>query len=132
MKKGFLKRNYINENGVIGSYRDIDVYVIDEEDFTEDKKNEVYRIYAVRKKNSSIMILVHNGLIIGTMDKRGLVQRTEVQKAYQFKSKKEKPVVKENNPEVPAEPEDIIFSNYTKVVDDFFGGLHELWKEMEV
>ena len=122
--------NYYNENGIVGSYRDIDVYVIDEEEFTEDNGNNMYRIYAVRKKNSKTMLLVHNGLIIGTMDEDGLVKRARVQKTYQYYTPKKKKTVVKEAP--PVKSEDIDFSDYSKEVDKFFEGLHELWKEMQV
>ena len=126
--------NYYTANGIVGSYQDVDVYVIDEEEFTEEK-NVPYRIYAVRGERYGELTLVLRGNIIGTMDQDGLVKRMRTPKPYQFKPKKKKPVVRENKPEVSevsVESEDINFSDYTKEVDKFFEGLNELWKEMEV
>ena len=121
--------NYYNANGIVGSYQDVDVYVIDEEEFTENN-NDPYRIYAVRSKNSRVLTLVLRGNIIGTMDEDGLVKRLRVQKTYQYYTPKKKKTVVKEAP--PVESENIDFSNYSREVDKFFEGLHELWKEMEV
>lgn len=122
--------NYLEMNGNVGQYRGYEVYIVD---YTEFKKTDArYNvIYAVRRGNKDTFLLVLNNAIIGYMNAQGDIQRYRVPKDYQYYTppvKKVEQTKTVNN----SEPAQIKYSDYTKTVDDFFEGLHELWKEMEV
>ena len=117
-------------NGNVGQYRGYDVYVVN---YTEFKKTDAQydTIYAVRRNNKDTFLLVLNDGIIGVMNAQGDIQRYRISRDYQYYTppvKKVEQTQTVNN----SEPAQIKYSDYTKTVDDFFEGLHELWKEMEV
>lgn len=122
--------NYLEMNGNVGQYRGYEVYIVD---YTKFKKVDArYNvIYAVRRGNKDTFLLVLNNAIIGYMNAQGDIQRYRIPKDYQYYTppvKKVEQTKTVNN----SEPAQIKYSDYTKTVDDFFEGLHELWKEMEV
>ena len=122
--------NYLEMNGNVGQYRGYEVYIVD---YTKFKKADArYNIiYAVRRGNKDTFLLVLNNAIIGYMNAQGDIQRYRIPKDYQYYTppvKKVEQTKTVNN----SEPAQIKYSDYTKTVDDFFEGLHELWKEMEV
>lgn len=128
--------NYLEMNGNVGQYRGYEVYIVD---YTEFKKTDArYNvIYAVRRGNKDTFLLVLNNAIIGYMNAQGDIQRYRVPKDYQYYTPPVKKVEQTQTHSdytkvLSGEPAQIKYSDYTKTVDDFFEGLHELWKEMEV
>ena len=122
--------NYLGMNGNVGQYKGYDVYIVN---YTEFKKTDAQydTIYAVRRNNKDTFLLVLNDGIIGVMNAQGDIQRYRISRDYQYYTppvKKVEQTQTVNN----SEPAQIKCSDYTKTVDDFFEGLHELWKEMEV
>lgn len=122
--------NYLEMNGNVGQYRGYEVYIVDYTKFKKaDARYDV--IYAVRRGNKDTFLLVLNNAIIGYMNAQGNIQRYRIPRDYQYYTppvKKVEQTKTVNN----SEPAQIKYSDYTKTVDDFFEGLHELWKEMEV
>lgn len=122
--------NYLEMNGNVGQYRGYEVYIVDYTKFKKaDARYDV--IYAVRRGNKDTFLLVLNNAIIGYMNAQGDIQRYRIPRDYQYYTppvKKVEQTKTVNN----SEPAQIKYSDYTKTVDDFFEGLHELWKEMEV
>ena len=124
--------NYLEMNGNVGQYRGYEVYIVD---YTKFKKADArYNIiYAVRRGNKDTFLLVLNNAIIGYMNAQGDIQRYRIPKDYQYYTPPVKKVEQTQTQTLNnSEPAQIKYSDYTKTVDDFFEGLHELWKEMEV
>ena len=125
-------KNYLEMNGNIGQYRGYEVYIVD---YTKFKKADAQYdvIYAVRRGNKDTFLLVLNNTIIGYMNAQGDIQRYRIPRDYQYYTPPVKKVEQTQTQTVNnSEPAQIKYSDYTKTVDDFFEGLHELWKEMEV
>lgn len=128
--------NYLEMNGNVGQYRGYEVYIVD---YTKFKKADArYNvIYAVKRGNKDTFLLVLNNAIIGYMNAQGDIQRYRIPKDYQYYTPPVKKVEQTQTHSdytkvLSGEPAEIKYSDYTKTVDDFFEGLHELWKEMEV
>lgn len=124
--------NYLEMNGNVGQYRGYEVYIVD---YTKFKKVDArYNIiYAVRRGNKDTFLLVLNNAIIGYMNAQGDIQRYRIPKDYKYYTPPVKKVEQTQTQTLNnSEPAQIKYSDYTKTVDDFFEGLHELWKEMEV
>ena len=128
--------NYLEMNGNVGQYRGYEVYIVD---YTKFKKADArYNvIYAVKRGNKDTFLLVLNNAIIGYMNAQGDIQRYRIPKDYQYYTPPVKKVEQTQTHSdytkvLSGEPAQIKYSDYTKTVDDFFEGLHELWKEMEV
>lgn len=126
--------NYLEMNGNVGQYRGYEVYIVD---YTKFKKTDAQydTIYAVRRGNMDTFLLVLNNAIIGYMNAQGDIQRYRIPKDYQYYTPPEQTKTVNNSDYtkvLSGEPAQIKYSDYTKTVDDFFEGLHELWKEMEV
>lgn len=118
--------NYNRENGVIGTYKNVPVKTVENVLFTREQSEDKSTIYAV--KNMDLyggLILVYQGYIIGDMTYDGEIKIDPRSRPFKFYE----PKVKKEEFE-PAEVKD--YSVYTTVVDNFFEGLNELWKEMEV
>ena len=124
--------NYLEMNGNVGQYRGYEVYIVDYTKFKKvDARYDV--IYAVRRGNKDTFLLVLNNAIIGYMNAQGDIQRYRIPKDYQYYTPPVKKVEQTQTQTLNnSEPAQIKYSDYTKTVDDFFEGLHELWKEMEV
>ena len=125
-------KNYLEMNGNIGQYRGYEVYIVD---YTKFKKADAQYdvIYAVRRGNKDTFLLVLNNTIIGYMNAQGDIQRYRISRDYQYYTPPVKKAEQTHYTKVlSGEPAQIKYSDYTKTVDDFFEGLHELWKEMEV
>lgn len=128
--------NYLEMNGNVGQYRGYEVYIVDYTKFKKaDARYDV--IYAVRRGNKDTFLLVLNNAIIGYMNAQGDIQRYRIPKDYQYYTPPVKKVEQTKTHSdytkvLSGEPAQIKYSDYTKTVDDFFEGLHELWKEMEV
>lgn len=121
--------NYLGMNGNVGQYKGYDVYIVN---YTEFKKTDAQydTIYAVRRNNKDTFLLVLNDGIIGVMNAQGDIQRYRISRDYQYYTPPVKKVAQAQT--LGSETTQIKYSDYTKTVDDFFEGLHELWKEMEV
>lgn len=128
--------NYLEMNGNVGQYRGYEVYIVDYTKFKKvDARYDV--IYAVRRGNKDTFLLVLNNAIIGYMNAQGDIQRYRIPKDYKYYTPPVKKVEQTQTHSdytkvLSGEPAQIKYSDYTKTVDDFFEGLHELWKEMEV
>ena len=126
--------NYLEMNGNVGQYRGYEVYIVDYTKFKKvDARYDV--IYAVRRGNKDTFLLVLNNAIIGYMNAQGDIQRYRIPRDYQYYTPPVKKVEQTHSDYTKVfsgEPAQIKYSDYTKTVDDFFEGLHELWKEMEV
>ena len=128
--------NYLEMNGNVGQYRGYEVYIVDYTKFKKaDARYDV--IYAVRRGNKDTFLLVLNNAIIGYMNAQGDIQRYRIPRDYQYYTPPVKKVEQTQTHSdytkvLSGEPAQIKYSDYTKTVDDFFEGLHELWKEMEV
>lgn len=116
--------NYLGMNGNIGQYKGYDVYIVN---YTEFKKTDAQYdiVYAVKRSNKDTFLLVLNDSIIGVMNAQGDIQRYRISKDYQYYTPPERG-------QRAQALGSIKYSDYTKTVDDFFEGLHELWKEMQV
>ena len=132
---------YLDKTGRLGIYKNRSVYAVDYKNFRKEHTMNSNDIFAVKKPGNKFLLLVFKGTLMGTMDDDGYIDTHTGYPGAMFKfysppqeNYKEVEVVRENQDslKVPAEPKDIIFSDYTKPVDEFFEGLHELWKEMEV
>lgn len=126
---------YLDRKGHLGAYKGKNVYAIDYKDFRKEDTVNSSKIFAVKKPGNDFLFLVFKGTLMGTMDDEGYIDTHigypgAMFKFYEPPRYQEVEVVRENK--VPEEPKDIVFSDYSKTVDKFFEGLHELWKEMEV
>lgn len=128
--------NYLGMNGNVGQYKGYDVYIVN---YTEFKKTDAQydTIYAVRRNNKDTFLLVLNDGIIGVMNAQGDIQRYRISRDYQYYTPPKRAAQIKEQEQAQAqtlgnEVTQIKYSDYTKTVDDFFEGLHELWKEMEV
>ena len=124
---------YYEENGLVGKYRGYNVYMTWYEEF---QRGEDGVIYAVKyHNNKKDFDLVLNGKKIGTMNSAGQVNIYSVSRQMPFKyweaPKKEK---EEKKIEIPLYHTEVRVSEPeydTTVVDNFFKGLKELWKEID-
>lgn len=138
---------YYHQNGVVGQYRGTDVYVIAYKDLTETQTKTTDTIFAVRCNNNDKLELVQRGRLIGSMTDDGHVElwdnsRRRNYRCYNAPGMKEQPVQKTATPEwsvsdAPAAelgaPLNVEFGYgvYSKVVDNFFKGLDQLWAEID-
>ena len=126
---------YYDKKGCLGTYKGVDVCSIDYVLFTKDRAKEEC-IFAVKGVNRyDPMPLVYQGEVIGWLSDDGdiaVAKRREKYKFYERKFHKTKPQEETKEVEVKVEMPQIDYTDYTYVVDSFFEGLHELWKEMEV
>ena len=121
--------NYNCETGIIGTYKNISVRTIEYVLFRKEQADDNSVIYAVKNIDMyGNLTLVYQGYIIGSMTYNGEIKIDPRSVAFKFYEPKKKEKVKEEYK--PVEVED--YSAYTAVVDKFFEGLNELWKEMEV
>lgn len=135
--------DYYNMNGAIAEYRGHYVYVIDWEKLSPAQAiaSSKDTIFAVRKKGSTNMALVQGTEKIGTLQRDGRVIREESdffkfytppeENDFSVSSCKEETEKPEEKIELVLKT-DINYKDYSKEVDRFFKGLHELWKEMPV
>lgn len=121
--------NYNYEDGIIGTYKNVPVKTIEYVLFRKEQADDRSVIYAVKNRDMyGNLTLVYQGYIIGSMTYNGEIKIDPRNIAFKFyESKKKEEIKKESK---PVEIED--YSTYTAVVDTFFEGLNELWKEMEV
>ena len=125
---------YYDKKGCLGTYKGVDVCSADYVLFTKERSQDNY-IFAVKGVNRyDPMPLVYKGEIIGWLSDDGdiaVAKRREKYKFYEKPTYTTKPQESKNE-EVKVEMPQIDYTDYTYVVDSFFEGLHELWKEMEV
>jgi hypothetical protein len=120
--------NYNYEDGIIGTYKNVPVKTIEYVFFTKEEAEDKSVIFAVKNTDSSgDLALIYQGYIIGYMTYDGRIKIDPHNRAFKFYKPKKEEVKEEYE---PAEVKD--YSAYTTVVDNFFEGLNELWKEMEV
>lgn len=120
--------NYNYEDGIIGTYKNVPVKTIEYVLFRKEQADDRFVIYAVKNRDMyGKLTLVYQGYIIGSMTYNGEIKIDPRNIAFKFYEPKKEEVKEEYE---PAEVKD--YSAYTTVVDNFFEGLNELWKEMEV
>lgn len=85
-------------------------------------KNNNNTIFAVENEGKNY-VLVFGGTIIGSMEEDGTVHLSTTTTPYNYEVPAPEPTVS-----VAAEG----YAAYSKVVDDFFKGLGELWQEIGV
>lgn len=135
--------DYSDKNGIVGTYRGIDVYRIPYEALTKDSEGEDI-IFAVSYTDIEVMELVLHGVVIGTMTATGKVKmgqsyafkyyQVEVPKTEMKLKVEEKPIKTESvevNPTVLGLDVSAGYGLYTRTVDDFFKGLDKLWQEID-
>lgn len=129
--------NYLDEIGVVGKYKGCEVYVLPYRDLTlERTRGNTDTIYAVINflddKNKAALVL--NGDWIGTMTYAGQIDIFKHIKNFNFwKKKTEKPVEEKKVEDIPipapVSVKEVVYE--TTVVDNFFKGLKDFWKELD-
>lgn len=128
---------YLKKYGLVGKYRNHDVYVIDYDDLTEEMRFDENNIYAVRT-GKNVLDLVLEEIYIGTMDDDGEIRSFNHRRKYQWPERLpvvEKKEVAEALTAKQSEPKpldvELGYGAYSAVVDEFFKGLDKLWKEID-
>lgn len=126
---------YYEETGLVGKYRGYDVYMIWYEEF---QRGEDGVIYAVKyHNNKKDFDLVLDGKKIGIMSSTGQVNIYPVSRQVLFKyyeAPKKKVVEEKKKVETSIYHTEVRVSEPeydTGVVDNFFKGLEQLWKEID-
>lgn len=126
---------YYEETGLVGKYRGYDVHVQWYEEFQGGKSGIIYAVkYHNNKKDFDLVL---DGKKIGTMNGTGQVNIYSVSRQVPFKyyeAPKKKAVEEKKKVEVPIYHTEVRVSEPeydTGVVDNFFKGLKELWKEID-
>lgn len=132
--------NYlVNKKGVVGQYKGCEVYVLHYRDLTlERTRGHIDTIYAVTNflddKNKAALVL--NGDWIGTMTDAGQIDIFKHIKNFNFWKKKTEKFVEEKRVEdkdisipAPVSVKEVVYE--TTVVDNFFKGLKDFWKELD-
>ena len=124
--------NYYNKSGYAGDYRGKAVYVIDKEDYTEDKLNSKH-IYAIRHVMDSKMDLVFQGYKFAIMNCDGTIANVR-KEAWMFKKKKKEKKKEEKKEEVKIDIDNydfsVDFSEYEAVVNGVFENLSNWWEDL--
>lgn len=125
---------YYEETGLVGKYRGYNVYMTWYEEF---QRGENGILYAVKyRNNKKDFDLVLDGKKIGTMNSAGQVNIYSVNRQVPFKywETPKKKNVEEKKIEIPIYHTEVRVSEPeydTGVVDNFFKGLKQLWKEID-
>ena len=129
--------NYlVNKKGVVGVYKGCEVYVLHYRDLTlERTRGHMGTIYAVTNflddKNKAALVL--NGDWIGTMTDAGQIDIFKHIKNFNFwkKNTTEKLVEEKKVEDIPASVsvKEVVYE--TTIVDNFFKGLKDFWKELD-
>lgn len=126
---------YYEETGLVGKYRGYDVYMIWFEEFQDGESGIIYAVkYHNNKKDFDLVL---DGKKIGTMNSTGQVNIYSVNRQVSFKyweAPKKKNVEEKKNENLPRNMEVRVSEpEYydTGVVDNFFKGLEQLWKEID-
>lgn len=127
------KMGYYEETGLVGKYRGYDVYMTWYEEF---QRGEDGVIYAVKyHNNKKDFDLVLDGKKIGSMSSAGQVNIYSVSCQMPFKYyEAPKKKAEEKKIETPISRMEVRVSEPeydTRVVDNFFKGLEQLWKEID-
>lgn len=132
---------YLSNYGEVGQYRGFDIFVINHTKLTKERSKEHQgTIYAViNQVGDKTANLVLDGNWIGTMTDAGQINMFKAFRWYRFyneEKEKKKESVKEEEPRMRSEeitPEALApnVAYETIVVDNFFKGLKDLWKEMD-
>lgn len=131
--------------GKIGYYNGIEVYCINFDRLTKEMSEVNERVYyAVKQKKGPNYYIVNQGKLIGELDNEGHISIWPAAKRREFVFKHEKEeevkVLKKeeeqkswnSSKEYPIEVKEVKdFKEYSKVVDSFFEGLKETWKDFE-
>lgn len=124
---------YYEETGLVGKYRGYNVYMTWYEEF---QRGENGILYAVKyHNNKKDFDLVLDGKKIGTMNIMGQVNIYSVNRQVPFKYyEAPKKKAEEKRIETPISHMEVRVSEPeydTGVVDNFFKGLKQLWKEID-
>lgn len=133
---------YREQRGVVGQYRGNNVSVIAYKDLTESMTKTTDTIFAVVCNNNDKLELVQRGMYIGTMTDGGKVEIFDNGRRRAYNCHKEqKPIQKVETPEWTVKEKEVDLSQalnvefgygaYSKVVDNFFKGLDQLWAEID-
>ena len=130
------------KEGKIGYYNGIEVYCINFDRLTKEMSEVNEKVYyAVKQKKRPDYYIVNKGKLIGELDNEGHISIWPTAKFRNFIFKHEKEeevkVLQEedkqktwgSNPIEVKEVKD--FKEYSQVVDSFFAGLKETWKDFE-
>ena len=116
--------NYFTRDGIVGKYQGIDVWVVDYRSFKKEMDNGEYLFAVKMPGENNYMNLVHKGTIIGYMNSAGSVQTYEEKERTSYKYFEEPPA-EECKQRLEG------YAEYSQIVDNFFKGLSELWKEID-
>lgn len=130
------------KEGKIGYYNGIEVYCINFDRLTKEMSEVNEKVYyAVKQKKGPNYYIVNQGKLIGELDNEGHISVWPAAKRreFVFKHEKEEEVKilkkeeeQKSNKEYSIEVKEVKdFKEYSKVVDSFFEGLKETWKDFE-
>ena len=132
------------KEGKIGYYNGIEVYCINFDRLTKEMSEVNEKVYyAVKQRKGPDYYIVNQGKLIGELDNNGHISIWPAAKRREFVFKHEKEeevkVLQEEdkkqvwgNKEYPIEVKEVKdFKEYSQVVDSFFAGLKETWKDFE-
>lgn len=124
---------YYEETGLVGKYRGYNVYMTWYEEFQRGENGILYVVkYHNNKKDFDLVL---DGKKIGIMNNMGQVNIYPVSRQVPFKYyEAPKKKVEEKKIETPISRMEVRVSEPeydTGVVDNFFKGLKELWKEID-
>lgn len=125
--------NYYNKSGYAGDYRGKAVYVVNKEDYTEDRLNSEH-IYAVRHVMDSKMDLVFQGYKFAIMNCDGAITNVRKERwVFEKKKKEKKREEKKEEAKVDIDNYDfnVDFSEYEVVVNNVFKNLSNWWADLE-
>ena len=131
--------------GKIGYYNGIEVYCINFDRLTKEMSEVNEKVYyAVKQRKGLDYYIINQGKLIGELDNEGHISIWPAAKRREFVFKHEKEeevkVLKKEekqkswgeSKEYPIEVKEVKdFKEYSKVVDSFFAGLKETWKDFE-
>lgn len=125
---------YYEETGLVGKYRGYDVYMVWYEEFQRGENGVIYAVkYHNNKKDFDLVL---DGKKIGSMSSAGQVNIYSVTRQVPFKYYEvPKKKVEEKKTEILPRNMEVRVSEPeyydTEVVDNFFKGLEQLWKEID-
>ena len=133
------------KEGKIGYYNGIEVYCINFDRLTKEMSEVNEKVYyAVKQKKGPDYYIINQGKLIGELDNEGHISVWPAAKrrefVFKYKKEEEVKVLKKEeeqkvwgeNKEYSIEVKEVKdFKEYSKVVDSFFEGLKETWKDFE-
>lgn len=125
---------YYEETGLVGKYRGYNVYMTWYEEFQRGENGILYAVKYYNNKKDFDLVL--DGKKIGTMNSTGQVNIYPVNRQAPFKYyEAPKKKVEEKKTEILPRNMEVRVSEPeyydTRVVDNFFKGLEQLWKEID-